>query len=176
MNQTYLRGDLYYADLGKGIGSEQEGYRPVVIIQNDMGNRYSPTVIIAAISSKVGAKAKLPTHYYLAAENGLKLPSIVLSEQIRTIDKRRLTEYIGHMSEQQMRGIDKTLSVSIGLDRPKPQHTRLCLCTSCAHAFFGKGAASLRQATEPEKEGRCLSCGKSGGILYDVIPNGGDRA
>ena len=87
MNETYLRGDLYYADLGQGIGSEQQGTRPVVIIQNNIGNRHSPTVIVAAITSKTNAKAKLPTHYYIAAGNGLELPSIVLLEQIRTIDK-----------------------------------------------------------------------------------------
>lgn len=73
MNRTYLRGDMYYADLGRGIGSEQEGYRPVLILQNNTGNKYSPTVIVAAISSKVDAKAKLPTHYLLQAENGLEL-------------------------------------------------------------------------------------------------------
>ena len=78
MNRTYHRGDMYYADLGRGIGSEQEGYRPVLIIQNDTGNKHSPTVIVAAISSKVDAKAKLPTHYLLKAENGLELPSLVL--------------------------------------------------------------------------------------------------
>ena len=90
MNRTYLRGDMYYADLGRGVGSEQEGYRPVLIIQNNTGNKYSTTVIVAAISSKVDAKAKLPTHYLLKAENGLELPSLVLLEQLRTIDKRRL--------------------------------------------------------------------------------------
>ncbi len=74
MNQTYLRGDMYYADLGQGIGSEQEGYRPVVIIQNDVGNKHSPTVIIAPITSKKDAKPKLPTHYYIDAENGLNCP------------------------------------------------------------------------------------------------------
>jgi mRNA interferase MazF len=101
MEQTYLRGDLYYADLGRGIGSEQEGRRPVVIIQNNIGNKHSPTVIIAAISSKVGVKAKLPTHYYIGTENGLELPSVVLLEQLRTIDKRRLEEYIGRLSTPQ---------------------------------------------------------------------------
>ena len=89
MNHTYLRGDMYYADLGRGIGSEQEGYRPVVIIQNNVGNKHSPTVIIASITSKTGVKAKLPTHYYIDAEDGLELPSIVLLEQLRTVDKRR---------------------------------------------------------------------------------------
>ena len=90
MSKTYLRGDLYYADLGHGIGSEQKGTRPVVIIQNNVGNKHSPTVIIAAVTSKANVKAKLPTHYYLDAGNGLVQPSLVLLEQIRTIDTRRL--------------------------------------------------------------------------------------
>ena len=86
MSHTYLRGDMYYANLGRGIGSEQEGYRPVVIIQNNVGNKHSPTVIIASITSKTGVKAKLPTHYYFDdAEDGLELPSIVLLEQLRTV-------------------------------------------------------------------------------------------
>ena len=88
MNRTYLRGDLYYADLGHGIGSEQKGTRPVVILQNNVGNKHSPTVIIAAITSKANIKAKLPTHYYLQPGNGLDLPSLVLLEHIRTVDKR----------------------------------------------------------------------------------------
>ena len=96
MNTTYLRGQLYYADLNKGVGSEQEGYRPVLIIQNDVGNKYSPTVIVAAVTSKVGVKPKLPTHYFIEANTvGLTAPSIVLLEQLRTLDKRRLERYIG---------------------------------------------------------------------------------
>ncbi len=123
MNKTYLRGDMYYADLGRGIGSEQEGYRPVVIIQNnDTGNKYSPTVIVAAISSKVDAKAKLPTHYLLKAENGLELPSLVLFlEQLRTIDKRRLETYIGRLEEKHIRRIDHALAVSVGLIEEVPE-------------------------------------------------------
>lgn len=111
MNRTYLRGDMYYADLGRGIGSEQEGYRPVLILQNNTGNKYSPTVIVAAISSKVDAKAKLPTHYLLQAENGLELPSLVLLEQLRTIDKKRLGAYIGHLEEKHIRKINHALAV-----------------------------------------------------------------
>ena len=107
MSRTYLRGDMYYADLGRGVGSEQEGYRPVLIIQNNTGNKYSTTVIVAAISSKVNAKAKLPTHYLLKAENGLELPSIVLLEQLRTIDKRRLENYIGRLDEYHIRRINR---------------------------------------------------------------------
>ena len=114
--KDYLRGDMYYADLGRGIGSEQKGYRPVLIIQNNIGNKHSPTVIIAAITSRVGVKAKLPTHYFVNTEGGLEAPSIVLLEQIRTIDKKRLDSYIGHLSDMHINGIDKALAVSVGLE------------------------------------------------------------
>lgn len=113
--KDYLRGDMYYADLGRGIGSEQKGYRPVLIIQNNVGNKHSPTVIIAAITSRVGVKAKLPTHYFVNTESGLEAPSIVLLEQIRTIDKKRLDSYIGHLSDIHIDGIDKALAISVGL-------------------------------------------------------------
>ena len=104
MNTTYLRGQLYYADLSKGVGSEQEGYRPVLIIQNDVGNKYSPTVIVAAVTSKVGVKPKLPTHYFIEANTvGLTAPSIVLLEQLRTLDKRRLERYIGRVDSCHIR-------------------------------------------------------------------------
>ena len=92
MSRTYLRGDLYYADLGHGIGLEQKGTRPVVIIQNNVGNKYSPTVIIAAITSKANIKAKLPTHYYLDAGNGLTQPSLVLMDPYKQIVDEWLEE------------------------------------------------------------------------------------
>ena len=136
MNKTYLRGDMYYADLGRGIGSEQEGYRPVVIIQNNTGNKYSPTVIVAAISSKVDAKAKLPTHYLLKAESGLELPSLVLLEQLRTIDKKRLETYIGRLEEKHIRRIDHALAVSVGLIEEVPENLIMCLCPACANNFL----------------------------------------
>ena len=141
MNRTYHRGDMYYADLGRGIGSEQEGYRPVLIIQNDTGNKHSPTVIVAAISSKVDAKAKLPTHYLLKAENGLELPSLVLMEQLRTIDQRRLETYIGHLEEQHIRRLNRALAVSVGLIEETPKNLIMCLCppvpiTSTAQALI----------------------------------------
>ena len=134
MSRTYLRGDMYYADLGRGVGSEQEGYRPVLIIQNNTGNKYSTTVIVAAISSKVNAKAKLPTHYLLKAENGLELPSIVLLEQLRTIDKRRLENYIGRLDEYHIRRINRALAVSVGsyyLRRVNPKQVQRDVCTYC---------------------------------------------
>lgn len=110
------RGDVFLADLGDGIGSEQIGKRPVLIIQNNIGNRYSPTVIIASITSKVGVKAKLPTHYYINTESGLEAPSVVLLEQIRTIDKKRLDSYIGHLNDEYLIEINNALAISIGLD------------------------------------------------------------
>ncbi len=109
------RGDIYYADLSPVIGSEQGGIRPVLIIQNDIGNRYSPTVIAAAITSQRD-KTKLPTHISVEASDcGLAKDSIVLLEQVRTIDKRRLKERMGSLDITSMGMVDKALSVSFGL-------------------------------------------------------------
>src|SRR5574344_393606 len=115
MKNTYLRGELYYADLGTGIGSEQNGHRPVVIIQNNVGNKHSPTVIVAAVTAKIGVKAKLPTHYYINAEDGLDQPSIILLEQLRTIDKCRLESYIGQLSPKHIEGLNHALAISLDL-------------------------------------------------------------
>ena len=110
------RGDIYYADLSPVVGSEQGGLRPVLIIQNDIGNRYSPTVIAAAITSRLG-KTRLPTHIGIyASEVGLSKDSVILLEQIRTLDKRRLREKMGHMDEDMMREIDNAIAVSFGLN------------------------------------------------------------
>lgn len=109
------RGDIFYADLSPVIGSEQGGVRPVLIVQNDIGNKYSPTVIIAAITSQIN-KAKLPTHIEISsAEYGLNKDSVILLEQIRTIDKKRLKEKIGHISDELMEKVDEGLSISFGL-------------------------------------------------------------
>jgi mRNA interferase MazF len=109
------RGDIYYADLSPVVGSEQGGIRPVLIIQNDIGNKYSPTVIAAAITSQIN-KAKMPTHIELAAkEYGLNKDSVILLEQIRTIDKRRLRERIGRIDDGLMESVNNALSVSFGL-------------------------------------------------------------
>lgn len=118
--QTYLRGDLYYANLSPVIGSEQAGRRPVLIIQNNIGNRHSPTIIIASVTSKPDVKAKLPTHCYIKAGAALKLPSVVLLEQIRTIDKRRLEQYIGKIDSAYMKQIDSALAISVGLSTQSP--------------------------------------------------------
>ncbi len=109
------RGDIYYADLSPVVGSEQGGLRPVLIIQNDVGNRYSPTVIAAAITSRMG-KTRLPTHIDIYAEKaGLAKNSVVLLEQIRTLDKRRLKEKMGHLDESMMNEVNSAIAVSFGL-------------------------------------------------------------
>ena len=110
------RGDIYDADLSPVVGSEQGGMRPVLIVQNDTGNRHSPTVIAAAITSQMG-KARLPTHIELSARSvGLNRDSVILLEQIRTIDKRRLREHMGHLGDQQMAMVDDAIAVSFGLN------------------------------------------------------------
>ncbi|MBO7400756.1 MAG: type II toxin-antitoxin system PemK/MazF family toxin [Clostridia bacterium] len=109
------RGDIYYADLSPVVGSEQGGVRPVLIIQNDIGNRYSPTVIAAAITSRTG-KTRLPTHIEIDPSAGLARTSVVLLEQIRTLDKRRLRDRMGHIDETTMRLVNDAISVSFGLE------------------------------------------------------------
>ncbi len=109
------RGDVFYADLSPVVGSEQGGVRPVLVIQNDIGNRFSPTVIIAAITAQI-QKAKLPTHVEIEAKaHGMERDSVILLEQIRTIDKQRLTDKITHLEEETMRKVDEALQISVGL-------------------------------------------------------------
>lgn len=115
MDTNVKRGDIFYADLSPVVGSEQGGTRPVLIVQNDTGNRHSPTVIAAAITSQTG-KAKLPTHINLPGSDvGLTKDSVVLLEQIRTIDKKRLREHMGSLNEKLMDQVDAAIAVSFGL-------------------------------------------------------------
>lgn len=118
-NSSVKRGDIFYADLSPVVGSEQGGVRPVLIVQNDTGNKHSPTVIAAAITSQTG-KARLPTHISLAAHSyGLPKDSIVLLEQIRTLDKRRLRERMGRVDGAVMERVDDAIAVSFGLPRSR---------------------------------------------------------
>ena len=112
-HNTILRGDIYYADLNPTVGSEQGGVRPLVILQNNVGNRYSPTVIAAAITAK--PKKPLPTHASIGHACGRLKESFVLLEKIRTIDRSRLREYVGRLDEQEMHKIDEALAISVGL-------------------------------------------------------------
>lgn len=112
---TIKRGEIYLADLSPVVGSEQGGQRPVLIVQNDIGNRYSPTVIIVAITAQI-TKAKLPTHVELGASgNGLNKDSVILGEQLRTIDKKRLIQLIGKLDERIMKQVDEALLISLQL-------------------------------------------------------------
>ena len=121
MTNPVRRGDIYYADLSPVVGSEQGGLRPVLIIQNDTGNRHSPTVIAAAITSQVG-KARLPTHIEIQApDSGLTRDSVILLEQVRTLDKSRLRERMGKLSGDAMTRVDDAIAVSFGLNLNMPQ-------------------------------------------------------
>lgn len=121
MDNSVKRGDIFYADLSPVVGSEQGGIRPVLIVQNDTGNRHSPTVIAAAITSQLN-KAKLPTHIELIGEDcGLTRDSVVLLEQIRTLDKKRLRERMGRLDDRLMAQVDSAIAVSFGLHAQQQQ-------------------------------------------------------
>ena len=116
MSEDIKRGDLFYADLSPVVGSEQGGIRPVLIVQNDVGNKYSPTIIAVAVTSQL-TKAKLPTHIELKAEDfGLPKDSVALCEQIRTLDKRRLKEKIGRLTRSKIREINNAMLISLGFE------------------------------------------------------------
>ena len=122
MRKAIRRGDLFYADLNPVVGSEQGGIRPVLVIQNDVGNHFSPTVVAAAITSRQ-AKNSLPTHILLENVPGLAPTSLLLLEQLRTIDRKRLRGYIGRISKEKMLEVDAALAISIGIGYPNERRT-----------------------------------------------------
>ncbi len=143
MNSQIRRGDIYYADLSPVVGSEQGGLRPVLIIQNDVGNRYSPTVIAAAITSRLG-KTRLPTHIDIYADRaGLARDSVILLEQIRTLDKRRLRERMGHLDDSTMDKVNSAIAVSFGITVPTEESA-----AAVAEAYGG----AVAQADVPRTE------------------------
>lgn len=168
MKQIFRRGDIYYADLCDGIGSEQRGHRPVVLVSNDLGNKYSPTVMIAPLTSHTSRRDNMPTHYPLAAECGLDRPSVILAEQIDTYDKHRLGRYVGRLSPHHLQGVNRALAVSLGLIEPKPNVMSVCLCSSCAGTFYGTGNYYLKRIRHSEK-GLCVYCNHRTGYNYQVI-------
>ena len=113
-NWNYRRGDIYLVDLGTNTGSEQGGCRPVILLQNDVGNHYAPTLIVAPISSRYWKKSNQPTHSLIEGIETLVSPSVVLAEQIITIDKVRVKKYLGKVSEEQMENINRAVKVSLG--------------------------------------------------------------
>ena len=114
-NWVYRRGDIYYADLSQYLGSEQGGIRPVVVIQNNMGNYYAPTLIVATVTSQADKKLSQPTHFLIRKNNALTKPSVVQLEQLFTIDKQRIQRYLGKLTEKELVFVDKALSVSLSL-------------------------------------------------------------
>lgn len=122
MRKAIRRGDLFYADLNPVVGSEQGGIRPVLVIQNDVGNHFSPTVVAAAITSRK-AKNSMPTHILLENVPGLAPTSLLLLEQLRTIDRKRLRGYIGRISKEKMLEVDAALAISIGIGYPNERRT-----------------------------------------------------
>jgi mRNA interferase MazF len=117
-NWYYRRGDIYLVDLGTNVGSEQGGCRPVLLLQNDVGNHYGPTLIVAPVSSRYWKKSKQPTHTLIEGIPNLNSPSVILTEQILTIDKVRVMKYIGKVPEAQMQEVDRAVKVSLGLEQP----------------------------------------------------------
>ena len=142
------RGDIFFADLNPVRGSEQGGLRPVLVIQNNIGNRHSPTVIIAPITSKLKKNA-LPTHVGLPRDIGLPAKSMVLLEQVRTIDKSRLSNYIAALDDEIMDYVDGALGISLALDDPSmedhPDEMTLCLCPTCAAQFYNSPDHIIRR-------------------------------
>lgn len=117
-NWNYYRGDIYLVDLGTNIGSEQGGCRPVLLVQNDIGNHFGPTLIVAPVSSRYWKKSKQPTHTLIEGIQNLSSPSVVLTEQLLTIDKVRVMKYLGKVPEDQMQNVNKAVMVSLGLKQP----------------------------------------------------------
>lgn len=117
-NWNYHRGDIYLVDLGTNIGSEQGGCRPVLLVQNDIGNHFGPTLIVAPVSSRYWKKSKQPTHTLIEGIQNLSSPSVVLTEQLLTIDKVRVMKYLGKVPEDQMQNVNKAVMVSLGLTQP----------------------------------------------------------
>ena len=145
MNPIVRRGDIYYADLSPVVGSEQGGLRPVLIIQNDIGNKYSPTVIAAAITSRM-SKTHLPTHIDVYAEKvGLQKDSVILLEQIRTIDKRRLKEKMGHLDTVMMDRVNTAIAISFGLGTPEEDSAARVMMQQMPYGRTGAGTPSTTE-------------------------------
>jgi mRNA interferase MazF len=168
MNNKLYRGDIYFANLGDAYGSEQGGRRPVIIVQNNIGNTFAPTVIVVPITSK--AKTKLPTHLPLNNITGIRKGSVALMEQVRTIDKSRLNKRVGSLSTVGVRLMDAALLKSLDLNKKtKEAADLLTLCATCSRSFFDCGEYKARRAdyNQQSKE-PCTACSVRMGFDYLV--------
>lgn len=178
-----LRGQLYFADLDPVTGSEQGGIRPVLVLQNNVGNRYGPTVVVAPITSQV-KKTDQPTHVEVPMCLGLPDRSMVMLEQLRTIDKGRLANYMGSLDRKTMEAVNDAVRVSLALNgqepvsepeqqeagSSQPEEMTLCLCPVCASQFFNSPEHVIRRVDPLKKEkDTCAYCELREGYLYRVI-------
>lgn len=164
-SKEYNRGDIFMADLGDGLGSEQSGVRPVVIVQNNAGNRHSPTVIVAPITSR--KKHRLPTHYALGSRFGLEKNSLLLGEQLKTLDKTRLKEKVGKIDHSAMSGVDQALRSSLNLQHRFSFQTYLC--SECSRMLYRSDIFFVKRIERfPVRGGTCQLCRERHGLAYEV--------
>jgi mRNA interferase MazF len=165
------RGEVYYANLSPVVGSEQGGYRPVIILQNNIGNKHSPTVIVAAITSKTG-KNTLPVHVSIPNDFGLEENSVILLEQIRTIDKFRLECFVGMVDEDVLAKTQKALNISLDINK-KPKWDKaleLCLCPICAGNFYNSNEHYIKRADYNQTiKDTCTYCNTRQGYDYKIL-------
>jgi len=171
MNTKHIkRGDIYYANLNPVVGSEQGDTRPVLVVQNNMGNKYSPTVVVAPITCSL-KKKPLPTHVTIPAFCGLTVESMALVEQIRTIDRLRLDGYIGRIDSKVQLRIDTALAVCVGIERhraPKGELITLSLCPRCERDFTDSGCILVKKGWQEVKQ-LCDFCETRNGFVFGVI-------
>jgi len=169
MKKKIYRGDIYYAYLNPVVGSEQGSCRPVLIVQNDVGNEHSPTVIAVPLTRKI--EKNLPTHVLIPRSCGLEEDSLALAEQIRTIDRSRLSNYIGHISREIQPAIDKALAVCIGLEKlrpPKGEMLDLTLCSRCESDFRNSGYIVIKRGYREILE-NCDFCKTAKGLTFGIF-------
>ena len=167
--EAIKRGSIFYFDLQTGVGSEQNGIRPVMIVQNDKGNTYSPTVIVVPITSKP-KKHYLPTHVYIGRQFGLPEDSMLLAEHIRTVDRKRLLGFVGIANSEFMLKVDKALQISLGLFKSTEIKTfELCLSGTCLSNFFSTKDYEIRRVDpfQITKE-TCSYCQQKSGYDYKI--------
>ena len=164
------RGDIYYANLDPVIGFEQDGTRPCLVVQNEMGNKHSPTIVIVPITRNLNKKP-IPTHVTIPHISGLSADSLALVEQIRTIDRSRLCEYIGRINGVVQEKIDNALAVCVDIERnisQKAEVITLCLCPRCESDFWDSGCVLVKRGWQKDKKS-CDFCGTRNGLVFGVF-------
>ncbi len=169
MNRTYHRGDMYYADWAGESAPSRKVIARSLLFRTILETSTAPRSLWRHIQQS-GRQGQAAHHYLLKAENGLELPSLVLMEQLRTIDKRRLETYIGHLEEQHIRRLNRALAVSVGLIEETSKNLIMCLCPACANNFYGTGSYYLRRVHPGRVEKDiCTYCGQRPGFDYEVV-------